>query len=168
MREALVAQREFQPLLGGLQPGLLKRALQRGLVAAQQVVGVGTFDHEPRGHIAFTIDVEAHVDAAKLRRIEADFETRIAGASLACDFDGDRLTGTGCAALTGADCGVVAWVAVACAGVASCVVCAVGSSAGLAEGVRSSGFAPLLVQVSGLSEAASGRTGPGCAGACFA
>src|SRR5262249_60730104 len=47
----LVAQREFQPLLAGLEARVLQRPLERGGVAAQQVERVGALDHEVRADV---------------------------------------------------------------------------------------------------------------------
>ena len=43
-------------------------------VAAQNVEGLRSFYHEPRGDLSAAIDVEPHLDPAKLRRIEPDLE----------------------------------------------------------------------------------------------
>ena len=71
--EALVAQREFEPAFG-VQSGMLQRAFELRRVAAQQVERLGALDHEARGDLAGLVDVEAHVDAPELGRIEADLE----------------------------------------------------------------------------------------------
>ena len=89
LAHALVAQRELQAVVGGLQAGILQRALQTGGVVAQQVERVGTIRDQARGHVAVAVDVEPHLDAAELGRIEANLEVVLARLRLGRDFDGD-------------------------------------------------------------------------------
>ena len=86
--EILVAQRELHPALG-VEAGLLQRALELRRVAAQQVERLGALDHEPRGDLAAVIDVEPHVDASELGRVEADVEALQAVLRARHDFDRD-------------------------------------------------------------------------------
>ena len=67
----------------------MQRAFELLGVPAQQIERLGPFDDQPRGDVAVAIDVEAHVDAAELRRIEADLEAVLAGDGMGRDFDGD-------------------------------------------------------------------------------
>src|SRR5262249_34418115 len=46
---------------------------------------------QSRGDMAVAIDIKAHVDAAELRRIEADLEAVATGLGAGCDFDGDTV-----------------------------------------------------------------------------
>ena len=106
--EILVAQRELQPALG-VEAGLLQRALELRRVAAQQVERFGALDDQPRGDLAVVIDVEPHVDAAELGRIEADLEALQAVLRARHDLDreaGDRHRIVG-AASTRSACGSV-------------------------------------------------------------
>ena len=57
-----------------LRPACCNARSSCGRVAAQQIERLGALHHEPRGDLAAVIDVEAHVDAPKLGRIEADLE----------------------------------------------------------------------------------------------
>src|SRR5262249_4970494 len=69
---ALVAQGELQAVAAGLEAGVLQGALELRRVAAQHVEGGGPLDHQVRRDVAVLIDVEPHVDATELGRIEPD------------------------------------------------------------------------------------------------
>ena len=84
---ALIAQRELQRVARGLQPGLLQRPFELRRVAAEKVERLGAVDDETRRDVAVGVDVEPHVYAAELRRIEADLEVLFAGRSLRRDLD---------------------------------------------------------------------------------
>src|SRR6185312_8875757 len=86
---ALVAQRELQAVVGGFQARILQCALEAGRVAAQKIERIGTIDGQVRGHLAVLVDIETHVDAAKLGRIEADLEAVLAGQRFAGNLDRD-------------------------------------------------------------------------------
>src|SRR5580700_10410593 len=76
--EGFAAQRELQGTVVGGQPGGLQGALEGRRVAAQQVEGVGAVDDEVRGGAAVAVDVEPHLDAAEVRRVEPDLEMLLA------------------------------------------------------------------------------------------
>ena len=56
-------------------------------VAAQHVERLRLLDHQPRGDVAAAIDIETHVDASELRRVEADLEAVVAGLGARGDLD---------------------------------------------------------------------------------
>jgi hypothetical protein len=89
--EALVAERELEAVVRGLEPGLLQGALELAGVAAQHIEGLRALDEEARGDMAVAVDVEAHVDAAELRRVEPDLEA--AAPRLRAGHDLDREAG---------------------------------------------------------------------------
>jgi hypothetical protein len=66
-----------------------RSAFEFGRIALQQIERVGAVDHKPGADVAVAVDVELDVDAAELRRIEADFEVLVAGVSLRRDLDGE-------------------------------------------------------------------------------
>ena len=83
----LVAQRELQAVVGRLQAGVLQRAFELVGVAAQHVERLRLLDHQPRRDLAAAIDIEPHVDAAELRRIETDLEAVASGLRARRDLD---------------------------------------------------------------------------------
>ena len=89
--KGLVAQRELQAVVGGLQARLLQGALELGGVAAQQVERLGALDHQARRDMAAAVDVEPHVDAAELRRVETDLEAVASGLRARRDLDREAL-----------------------------------------------------------------------------
>jgi len=70
----LIAQRELQSVVGGLEAGILQGALETGGVAPQQIVCVGTLDGQARGDVAVAVDVEPNVDTTELGRIKPNLE----------------------------------------------------------------------------------------------
>ena len=89
--EGLVAQRELQAVVGGLQAGLFQRAFDLRLLALQQAQGLGrsTVTWEVTWPLPSTLRL--NVDAAEFRRIEPDVE--LAGAGLRLRRDRDREAG---------------------------------------------------------------------------
>src|SRR5262249_48926407 len=86
--EGLIAQRELQAVIGGFQAGLLERALELRLLTLQELQRFRAVDGDVRGDLAVAVDVEAHLDAAKLGRIEPDVE--LVGAGLCPRRNRDR------------------------------------------------------------------------------
>ena len=66
---------------------MLQGALELGCVAAQQIERLGAVDDQARGDVAAVVDVEPHVDAAELGRIEADLEAVVPGLRARRDLD---------------------------------------------------------------------------------
>src|SRR5262249_41760374 len=85
----LVAQREFQALLAGLEPGILQRALERRRIAAHGVERFRARHHEARRDAAVAVDAQVQVDTSEFGRIEADLEAVLAAARLRDDLHGE-------------------------------------------------------------------------------
>src|SRR5436305_11735563 len=90
--EVLIAQRKFETTLG-IKAGMLQRSFELWRIAAQEIECLGALDGEVRSDLAGPVDVKAHVDAPKLRRIEPDIEAPQAVLRARDDLDrqaGDR------------------------------------------------------------------------------
>src|SRR5690348_1387598 len=86
----LLAQRKFEAAVGCLQSRLLQRALQALRVAAEKIERLRPIDREMRIDLTALVDVELDVDAAKLRRIEANVELARAVPGARGDLDRER------------------------------------------------------------------------------
>ncbi len=89
----LVAQRELQSIVGGFQAGLLERLFDLGLLTLQQLERIGSLGGHVRRHLPVAVDVETHVDAPELRRVEPN--VKLIGTGLRPGGDRDRETGNG-------------------------------------------------------------------------
>src|SRR5882757_7023305 len=76
----LIAKAELESAAVGRETGVVERALQLGGVLPQHRQRFRLFDREMRRHLSVAVDVDAHIDAAKLGRIEPDLETALAAA----------------------------------------------------------------------------------------
>src|SRR3954462_9291215 len=70
----LIAQAELQAVITGLEAGLIECALQLVRVLAQHRQRFRLLHREMRGDLAVAVEIDADVDAAKLRGVEPDFE----------------------------------------------------------------------------------------------
>src|ERR1035441_3576271 len=74
----LIAQAELQAAAAGLEAGVVQRALQLRCVLLQHRQRLRLFDRQMRGHLAAAVDIDANIDAAKVSRVESDFEAALA------------------------------------------------------------------------------------------
>jgi hypothetical protein len=76
---------------------LLQRLFNLGLLALQQLKRIGSVRGHVRRHLSVAVDVEAHIDAPELRRIEPNVKLIGAGLRPGGDRDGEPATGTAAA-----------------------------------------------------------------------
>jgi len=69
---------ELQAAAAGLEAGVVQRALQLRCVLLQHRQRLRLFDRQMRGHLAAAVDIDANIDAAKVSRVESDFEAALA------------------------------------------------------------------------------------------
>src|SRR5438093_11461460 len=85
--ETLIAQGELQPILGCFQPRILQRTFETGRVAPQLIERFRSVDDEARRDLTTAVDIEPHIDAAKLGWIEPDLEAVLSRLGAGCDLD---------------------------------------------------------------------------------